>query len=163
MEAINVALKEVRTPYVLMIDDDTLIGNIKIPTSLLKKKYEAIAFIVLPTVENWITKIQSYEYAKSMKFGKVYQSNYRTVQNISGAIGLFHTRELIRQTKLHTGEFSGEDLQRTLLIHLNNAKGVVLQQSTVYTDAPKTEKGSGPDKSSAPKKRGFFDWLFIKL
>lgn len=30
-------------------------------------------------------------------------------------------------------------------------------------EVPKAEKGSGPDEPSAPKKRGFFDWLFIKL
>lgn len=31
------------------------------------------------------------------------------------------------------------------------------------TEPPKAEEGSEPDNLSAPKKRGFFDWLFVEL
>lgn len=139
VQAINAALEIVETPYVLTLDDDTLIGDIKLPSSLLEDKFDAIAFVVVPKPGNWITKIQAHEYKKSMEIGKVFHNQYASVQNISGAIGLFKTSELKRQVSIHTGEFSGEDLQRTLLIHLNkDSKGVVIQDSPVYTIVPDT-------------------------
>jgi cellulose synthase/poly-beta-1,6-N-acetylglucosamine synthase-like glycosyltransferase len=141
VKAINVALDKVKTPYTLLLDDDTVVGDTNLPTELLEK-YDAIAFMVLPFKGNWITTIQEHEYAKSMQIGKVFHNNGGTVQNISGAIGLFHTKELIRQIELHTGEFSGEDLQRTLLIHLNEddkrGEGVIVSESVVRTSVPDT-------------------------
>jgi cellulose synthase/poly-beta-1,6-N-acetylglucosamine synthase-like glycosyltransferase len=137
--AINIALDLVKTPYVLVIDDDTFIGDAIIPTSLLEQGYEAVAFRVFPKAGNWLTKIQTYEYHKSMDIGKCFQNRSGTVQNISGAIGLFKIEELKRQVNIHTNEFSGEDLQRTLLIHLNRKnKGVVITDGIVETDTPNT-------------------------
>jgi len=137
VRAINEAMAYVHTPYVLVLDDDTLIGDALIPTSLLDSTYEAVAFRVLVNTSTWVTKMQMYEYRKSTDIGKRYHNRGASVQNISGAIGLFRKSELERQTRLHTGEFSGEDLQRTLLIHMMaENKGVVLTDSTVYTDPP---------------------------
>lgn len=139
IRAINYALRHVNTPYVLLLDDDTLVGDAVMPTGLLEEGYEGVAFRVLVKVSNWITKIQMYEYHKSTDLGKRYHNNRASVQNISGAIGLFELKQLKTQIKRHSGEFSGEDLQRTLLIHLaQNSKGVVLSDSTVYTQAPTT-------------------------
>lgn len=139
VNAINYALEEVKTPYTLIMDDDTLINNAIVPTSALEEGYEAVAFRVLPIIENYITQIQDHEYRKSMDLGKTFQNKYSTVQTISGAIGLFRTKELKRQINLHSGEFSGEDLQRTLLIHLTGTtKGVVVTNATVMTAVPNT-------------------------
>ena len=138
IEAINQALSLVKTDYCITMDDDVLIGDAKIPTKLLKSA-SGVAFRVLPKITNWVTQIQSYEYRKSMDVGKNFHNSSATVQNISGAIGLFSTKELIRQTKIHTGEFSGEDLQRTLLILLKKNKNrVVLSRSIVETEVPNT-------------------------
>lgn len=141
VRAINMVMDKVQTPYTLILDDDTLIGKAKIPTKALDNGYEGVAFRVVPQIENWVSKIQMYEYRKSMDIGKLFHNRKATVQNISGAIGLFHTKELIRQIQIHTGEFSGEDLQRTLLIHLSkNSKGVVISDSVIVTKAPSSLK-----------------------
>lgn len=138
IDAINEALKLVRTQFCLTMDDDVLVGNAKINTGLLKNA-SGVAFRVLPKIKNWVTQIQAHEYRKSMDVGKNFHNSTATVQNISGAIGLFHTKELIRQINFHTGEFSGEDLQRTLLIHLGKENNrVVLSQSIVETEVPNT-------------------------
>lgn len=112
-----------------------------IPTGLLDEGYEGVAFRVLVKTSNWVSKIQMYEYRKSTDIGKRYHNNRASVNNISGAIGLFRLKQLKSQIRRHSGEFSGEDLQRTLLIHLaQDSKGVVLTNSTVYTQPPTTVK-----------------------
>ena len=139
VRAINYALSHVETPYTLIMDDDTLIKNAVLPTEALDEGYEAVAFRVLPIRRGWLSRLQTHEYRKSCDIGKRYHNKRASVQNISGAIGLFKTKELTRQIKLHTGEFSGEDLQRTLLIHLSTqSKGVVLGKSLIYTEVPAT-------------------------
>lgn len=139
VSAINVALAEVATPYCLIMDDDVLIGSATFPTDPLGEVYGGIAFRVLPKTTNWVTLIQAHEYRKSMDIGKVFHNARATVQNISGAIGLFKTGELKRQIEIHTGEFCGEDLQRTLLIHLAaDNRGVVIVDSLVETEVPDT-------------------------
>ena len=68
---INRAIHEVKTPYVLFLDDDTLVGEMLIPTSLLDEGYDAVAFNMLPVKTNkLINKYQMFEYRKSMILGK---------------------------------------------------------------------------------------------
>jgi len=139
VKAINYALKYVNTPYILILDDDTLINNASIPTNILDKGYDAVAFRVMPKIDGWLSVLQAYEYRKSMEIGRAFHNKTATVQNVSGAIGLFRTEELLRQQKLHTCEFSGEDLQRTLLIHLSDeGKGVVISNALIETFVPQT-------------------------
>lgn len=139
VRSINSALTLIETPYTLIMDDDTLIKDAVIPTGALEAGYNAIAFRILPVREGWLSCLQLHEYRKTNDIGKRIQNKWGTVQNISGAIGLFTTRELKRQVTLHSGEFSGEDLQRTLLVHLaKDSKGVLLSDSIVYTEAPGT-------------------------
>jgi cellulose synthase/poly-beta-1,6-N-acetylglucosamine synthase-like glycosyltransferase len=139
--AINTALSQVVTPYVLIMDDDTLIGRASIPTGALQAGYSAVAFRVLPVHDGWLSRLQMHEYRKSSDISKKYHNRHGSVGNISGAIGLFNTQELIRQIPLHTGEFAGEDLQRTLLLHLAaNSDGVVLSDTIIRTQAPKNIK-----------------------
>lgn len=139
VEAINRGLHMVMTPYVLILDDDTLLDNAVIPTNALDAGYVGVAFRVFPIRKGWLSTVQSHEYRKSMDIGRGFQSTTGTVLSISGAIGLFYTKELLRQITQHTGEFSGEDLQRTLLVHLEKEnKGVVLADSIVRTDVPGT-------------------------
>lgn len=141
VRAINRALEHVMTPYVLLIDDDTLINGAHIPTALLEQGYGGVAFRLHIKVTNWISKLQAHEYRKGSDIGKRRHNEAATVQNISGAIGLFTLKELRRQTEYHTGEFSGEDLQRTLLLHMSDDidhKGVVLADSVVLTEPPVT-------------------------
>jgi len=139
VRAINHALPLVKTPYVLLLDDDTLLNDAKIPTSILDDGYHAVAFRVFIKKTTWISYFQMHEYRKSMDVSKSFHNTRSSVQNVSGAIGLFTLTELQRQIKLHTCEFSGEDLQRTLLAHMaKGSKGVVLSESLVVTEGPAT-------------------------
>ncbi len=140
VRAINAAIPHVKTPYVLLLDDDTLLRGASIPTGLLDQGYAGVAFRVhARNVPGWVTRIQAHEYRKGSDISKRRQNRQATVQNISGAVGLFTQKELMRQIHLHTGEFSGEDLQRTLLLHLaDDNRGVVLSDSIVETLVPAT-------------------------
>lgn len=143
VRAINAALPHAKTPYVLLLDDDTLVAGATIPTGLLDDGYDAVAFRVLVKLDTWVSYLQLQEYRKSCDIGRRYHNKGGSVQCISGAIGLFRRETLVDQIGKHTGEFSGEDLQRTLLIHLathftSRKRGVVLARSTVITKAPTT-------------------------
>jgi cellulose synthase/poly-beta-1,6-N-acetylglucosamine synthase-like glycosyltransferase len=142
VRAINHAMSFVKTPYVLLLDDDTLLNGALIPTGLLDKNYGGVAFRVhvkRHAKNSLATLIQAHEYRKSSDIGKRRHNKHAAVQNISGAVGLYTHKELVRQVELHSGEFSGEDLQRTMLLHLaidSHYKGVVLAHSIVLTEAP---------------------------
>lgn len=132
----------VKTPYVLILDDDTLIGETFIPTSLLDEGYTAVAFNVIPvSTQSIINKFQQYEYRKSMFLGKNLRASAGSVGNISGAIGLYRTQDLVKQVDIHSGQFGGEDQQRTTFAHLyGTGKGVTFTESAVYTKVPDSLK-----------------------
>ena len=74
-----------------------------------------------------------------MVLGKELRSSSGAIGNVSGAIGLFKTKDLITQSKRHSGQFGGEDQQRTMMVHLDGTeKGVAYCNSTVLTEAPAT-------------------------
>ncbi len=140
--SINAAMSLVDTPYVLILDDDTLIGKTFIPTSLLDDGYSAVAFNVMPVEENTlINKFQRFEYRISMQVSKNLRATKGAIGNVSGAIGLYHTKDLLQQVALHSGQFAGEDEQRTLLAHLyGSGKGITYTDSLVITRPPETYK-----------------------
>lgn len=142
--AIHFALHRVRTPLVLLLDDDTRLGGARLPTSLLLDgEADAVAFRVLPDRRNrdgargngFLGAIQRYEYAKSMEVGKRFHDLTQSVSCVSGAIGLFRTRDLDALHHRHTTVFQGEDLQRTLL-HLLAGKRVAFADEPVWTVTP---------------------------
>jgi cellulose synthase/poly-beta-1,6-N-acetylglucosamine synthase-like glycosyltransferase len=138
--SINAALASVTTPYVLIVDDDTLIGQATIPTSLLDEGYTAVAFNVMPVEEHTlINELQRMEYRNSMQIGKHMRATAGAIGNVSGAIGLYRTSDLRKQVTMHSGQFAGEDEQRTLLAHMyGEGKGVTYTDSLVLTKAPAT-------------------------
>ncbi|MBX4201715.1 glycosyltransferase family 2 protein [Candidatus Saccharibacteria bacterium] len=138
--SVSIGIKHIKTDYVLLLDDDTLIGNTFIPTSLLDEGYSAVAFNVMPVKEkSLLNELQVFEYRQSMQLGKNIRAGTGAIGNISGAIGLFRTKDLKNQASLHSGQFAGEDEQRTLLVHLNSlGKGITYTDSTVYTRPPST-------------------------
>ncbi|MEO5988915.1 MAG: glycosyltransferase family 2 protein [Candidatus Eisenbacteria bacterium] len=142
--AINYALFRVKTPYVLLLDDDTRLGDAEIPTSLLDTDgCDAVAFHVLPDRRNregahgnnFVGAVQRYEYGKSMEIGKRFHDVTQSVSCISGAAGLFRTRDLDLLHHEHTGVFQGEDLQRTMILLLHG-KRIVFANEPVWTVAP---------------------------
>src|SRR6202007_1364109 len=100
----------------------------------------AVAFNVLPIrSETLINELQQFEYRQSMQLGKNVRAADGSIGNISGAIGLFKTADLIKQVTRHSGQFAGEDEQRTLLVHLfSEGKGITYTDTTVNTEAPAT-------------------------
>jgi cellulose synthase/poly-beta-1,6-N-acetylglucosamine synthase-like glycosyltransferase len=142
--AINYAVYRVRTPLVLLLDDDTRLGGARLPTSLIMDGHaDAVAFRVLPDRRNrdgshgnnFLGALQRYEYAKSMEIGKRFHDVTNSVSCVSGAIGLFRTADLDSLHHRHTCVFQGEDFQRTM-IHLLDGKRVVFADEPVWTVAP---------------------------
>jgi cellulose synthase/poly-beta-1,6-N-acetylglucosamine synthase-like glycosyltransferase len=140
--SISHAMKHVKTEYVLILDDDTHISKTFIPTNLIDEGYSAVAFNVMPEeTSEVVNRLQVFEYRKSMVLGKSLRASVGAISNISGAIGLFRTKDLVYQATRHSGQFGGEDQQRTMLIHLEGeGKGVAYVDETVLTEAPKTLK-----------------------
>lgn len=138
--SISIGVHVVKTPYVLILDDDVLIGDAVIPTNLLDEGYSAVAFNVMPIkTDTFVNAIQMFEYRASMYIGKNLRANATAVGNVSGAIGLYRTNDLRSQAYLHSGQFAGEDEQRTLLSQLyGQGKGVTFSEETVYTHVPNT-------------------------
>ncbi len=148
--SISKAINKVKTPLVLVMDDDVYIEDIFIPTSLItEKKYRAVSFNVIPKrTKTLINALQIFEYRKSMFFSKALRSKIGAVSNVSGAIGLFLREDIDLQKTIHSGQFGGEDQQRTTLAHLFDKtkskfagyRGVTFYPSTVFTDAPNSVK-----------------------
>lgn len=142
--AINFAIHRVKTPLVLLLDDDTRLGAARLPTSLLTEEgYDAVAFQVLPDRRSrdgahgntFIGALQRYEYAKSMEIGKRFHDVTQSVSCVSGAIGLFRRDDLQALHHAHSCVFQGEDLQRTIL-HLLSGRRVVFANEPVWTVTP---------------------------
>jgi cellulose synthase/poly-beta-1,6-N-acetylglucosamine synthase-like glycosyltransferase len=150
--SINQHIHRVKTPYTLILDDDTLIGRTFLPTSLLEDGYSAVAFEVMPIpTKSLANKFQQFEYQKTMTIRKGLRASTGSVGNVSGAIGLYHTKALQAQATRHSGQSGGEDQQRTLLTHLESTgKGVTYCGSTVQTLAP--------DSLAALFKQRAFKW-----
>jgi len=169
--AIHWVLKFVKTKYVLLLDADVNFGkHFRLPASLLESGHStAVAFNVVPEMnaktgwERFIIMLQRHEYAKSMHIGKRFQNETKSVHNISGAAGLFHTDRLKKLALKHTGIFPGEDLERTLL-ELSAEGKVSFCDEIIYTDVPRSLY-----RLSKQRIVGWWPglwrnlWLFIKL
>lgn len=142
VSAVNFGVHRVHTPYVLLLDDDTRLGDARIPTSLLDR-FDAAAFNVVPDRRDrygpqgsrLIACLQRYEYSKSMEIGRRFQDGSASISCISGAIGLFKKERLQAFHHKHTGVFQGEDLQRTIIELLNDGN-VVFVDEPVWTVVP---------------------------
>lgn len=142
VRSIDAGVAQVTTPYVLILDDDTLIDKTFIPTSMLDEGYTAVAFNVMPIPKKTIlNELQRFEYRSTMTLSKQLRASVGAIGNVSGAIGLYRTKDLKQQFTLHSGQFAGEDEQRTLLAHMQGeGKGVAYIDSEVRTLAPATYK-----------------------
>jgi cellulose synthase/poly-beta-1,6-N-acetylglucosamine synthase-like glycosyltransferase len=142
--AINYAIHRVRTPLVLLLDDDTRLGGTRLPTSIILEGHaDAVAFHVLPDRRNrdgargnnFLGDLQRYEYGKSMEIGKRFHDVTQSVSCVSGAVGLFRTADLDALHHKHTCVFQGEDLQRSML-HLLSGRRIAFADEPVWTVAP---------------------------
>ena len=144
VHAIHFGIFRVKTDYVLLLDDDTRVGNVKLPTSLING-FGAVAFVVLPDRrsrhgpkgQSFVSCIQRYEYAKSMEIGRRFLDGTASISCVSGAAGLFRKDRLTALHHSHTGAFEGEDFQRTILEHLHGGN-VAFVEEPVWTVSPDT-------------------------
>ncbi len=143
VRAIETVLQQVNTHFVLLLDADVILPeDFRCPTSLLEGSITAAAFNVVPvreTSKSLVLDFQAYEYAKSMDIGKKFQNRTASVCCVSGAAGLFRTARLEELSQKHTKNFSGEDLERTLIELVADGK-VIFTNQTVETEIPKTWK-----------------------
>ena len=145
VESIHFGVGLVDTQYVFICDGDIYLANdFEMPISLLEdadEQIDSVAFSVLPKKEkrsvwsNIIVGLQMHEYHKSMNIGRQFANNSKSVECISGAAGLFKTNRLKKQSKFHSNEFSGEDLERTLIELFDDGKTVFVDQ-IIHTDVP---------------------------
>src|SRR5260221_225455 len=142
VSAINFGIHRVKTRYILLLDDDTRLGEARIPTSLLDQ-YDPAAFNVVPDRRDrhgphgsgLVSCLQRYEYCKSMEIGRRFQDGTASISCVSGAIGLFKKERLHAFHHKHTGVFQGEDRQRTIIELLNDGN-VAFVDEMVWTVVP---------------------------
>lgn len=144
--SIHKGLEFVDTKYVFICDADIHLSNdFEMPITLLEEEdIDSVAFSVLPNTNkklgvwsNILVALQSHEYHKSMNIGRQFANNTKSVECISGAAGLFKTERLLKLSKHHSTEFSGEDLERTLLELFDYGKTSFVDK-VIYTDVPET-------------------------
>jgi len=144
-ESISFLVQKVKTKYVFIADADVVLeDDFYVPIWKLDEgKATGIAFNIVPynrprkIWKNILVGLQSIEYAKSMLIGRQSQNRTMSVSCISGAAGVFITERMKKLAPLHSGNFSGEDLQRTLIELLNDGN-IVFSNSIVYTDVPQS-------------------------
>ena len=142
--SIHYALDFVETEYTFICDADIyLTDEFVMPASLLENEdIDSVSFSILPKVKsgnsiwtNILVGLQLHEYHKSMNIGRQFANNSKSVECISGAAGLFKTNRILRLKNAHSNEFSGEDLERTLLELFDMGKTVFSDQ-VIDTDVP---------------------------
>ena len=138
--SINMLLDMCNTKYVFICDSDIYFSeDFKLSSEPIENdECNAIAYNVLPKLtddSSLIEKIQFHEYYKSMNIGKKFASISKSVECISGACGLFTYDRIKNFKEDHSGRFSGEDLERTLIELLNEGK-VIFSDQLIETDVP---------------------------
>jgi cellulose synthase/poly-beta-1,6-N-acetylglucosamine synthase-like glycosyltransferase len=136
--SINRVAPRITTRYVVVLDDDTLLAARPLPVALLEQGYSAVAFEVMPVeTGSWPNRFQRFKYRKSMGLGKRLRMKCGAISNVSGAAGLFRTSDLRVQAATHSGQFGGEDQQRTMLVHLHDpGRGIAYDDALIETLAP---------------------------
>lgn len=154
VKAMEEALRFVKTPFVLLVDDDTVFPeDFRCPTSLMGRVCTAAAFHITPLSElpgqplwrKLVNSLQTHEYTKAMQVGRKAHNETCSVYCVSGAAGLFTTQRLKETYHLHSGIFQAEDLERTLIELINEGK-VVIVSETVYTRVPGSLKALGKQR-----------------
>lgn len=142
VNSIHNGLKYVNTPYTFISDADCqLSDDFSFHTDLLNEELDALSYLIIPLntaktfFEKMWYKIQTHEYLKSMQLGRKFSDRSHSVECISGAAGLFKTERLHKLKDYHSGEWSGEDLERTL-IELYNEGRVGFVEEVIYTEIP---------------------------
>lgn len=144
--SIHYALDFVDTKYTFICDADIYLSDdFTMPSSLLEKdEIDSVSFSILPKTGNsksiWtniLIGLQLHEYHKSMNIGRQFANNSKSVECISGAAGLFKTHRITKLKNVHSNEFCGEDLERTLLELFDKGKSVFSDQ-VIETDVPET-------------------------
>lgn len=135
--------------YIILTDGDLTYkgGNINLEY-LRKEKITSGAFYVMPVIKNQaelmtriLSELQDFEYQKSMLVGRQFHSRTGNVLCASGAGGIFEFKRLLRLMKEHSGIFTGDDLERTLIDLKFGGKTIFLKNEKIITEAPSSFLG----------------------
>lgn len=141
--ALNTALKQVTTPHVITVDADTLLHIDAVKNLLLRlhtapKNTAAVAGSVLVknSRENWLTKLQEWDYFLSIASIKRMQGLFQGTLVAQGAFSVYKTNVL----KEIGGwpDVIGEDIVLTWKILQKGYRVYYEPKSIAFTDVPTT-------------------------
>lgn len=155
VSATHQAILEIRkrnlklSDYIILTDGDLVYKGGHIDLDYLRKEKITVgAFHVTPIInhegsfaERLISQLQHFEYLRSMNVGRKYDSRVGSVMCASGAGGIFEFNRLSKLMSKHSGIFTGDDLERTLLDLLYKGKSIIIETERIFTFAPITLGG----------------------
>jgi cellulose synthase/poly-beta-1,6-N-acetylglucosamine synthase-like glycosyltransferase len=124
--AIRYALQHVQTPFVLLMDADSMIHEVtpgaldSLIIEMKAKGLMALAFKIRPRARRFVERLQRLEY---LLFTDSIRRLLGVVVCLVGQGVLWETETLKRVLARHTGIFEGDDLEATMLVSLVETSG----------------------------------------
>jgi len=143
--AVNHGLKFTRGDIIVVIDADTVIGKdslTEVIQPLLEDGVGAVAgnIRVLNEKENFLTKLQSYEYMLAMEVGRLLQSMANLLLIVPGAFGAFR-RRIVEGVGEYDVDTITEDFDLTIKIHKVKQAVRFAPNAIAWTVVPATWRG----------------------
>jgi poly-beta-1,6-N-acetyl-D-glucosamine synthase len=137
--ALNNGIRHSDSDYIMCIDADSVIKANSIEWAIRhfdNPKVGAVAgFVEVSNQDNYLTKIQQYEYMLGLNFIRKGLSNYGIVTVIPGPIGIFKTEYLKKVGPFKEGSLA-EDAEMSLRIVASGYDIVSEPNMISYTEAP---------------------------
>lgn len=116
--AISRMVELVRTPFVLTLDADSILSELKhgaledLIIQMNANAYSAACFTILPTARNWLGRLQRLDY---LIFTDSVRRLLRVPVCLVGQGVLWRTECLSNVLGHHSGQFDGDDLENTVI------------------------------------------------
>ncbi len=151
----------VRTPFVLTLDADSVLYELK-PAALEElmhkmsaESYSAACFRVLPAARDWLGRLQALDYS-------IFTDSIRRVLGVPvclvGQGVLWKTADLLNVLREHSGGYDGDDLENTVI--------ALTKKMPIYWEAKTIVVSSSPKKTviGLLKQRAFsWDFGFFRV
>jgi glycosyltransferase involved in cell wall biosynthesis len=145
VSAIKAGLQRITTPYVLLLDADSMIVELKnryldrLVEKMHARQWAAVGFKIQSSSNRLLESLQALEY--SLATDSLRQT-LGLVVCLSGAGVLWEADSLEKVLSRHTGVFEGDDLESTILATLLNLKIGYETQGVIVTTRPKRSLGA---------------------
>ena len=139
--AIDEMLKLVKTPFVLTLDADCILSELrqgtleKLMNKMNNESYSASYFRIIPTAKNWLEKLQSLDYAI---FTDALRKILRIPICLIGQGVLWKTEKLLLVLSQHSGKFDGDDLENTIIALNRKMKFYWESETIILKTIPKS-------------------------